>query len=166
MGELEVKLGALLRLERERQNVKLEDLAENLRISESSLECIECGDASALPSEIYFSLFAKSYSEAIGIDYSATVQAIKEDIEEHPQEPNTQQETPKQDAEDTNITEELPPETHSSWLKISKSTTRRLLWIGAALVLIIGGYFVVKQLLKEMKLEIDSSAETNETVDE
>lgn len=80
MGELQTKLGTLLRLERERQRVRLEDLAEKLKIAQASLEAIERGDEAALPSNLYFNLFAKSYAEALGIDYTRTVDAIKEDI--------------------------------------------------------------------------------------
>ena len=82
MSEINKKLGVLLKAERERQNISLEDLAEKLKLSEANLRAIEDGDASALPSELYFSLFSKTYSEAIGIDYSRTIDAIKDDLNE------------------------------------------------------------------------------------
>lgn len=79
MNEIHKKLGNALRLERERQGTKLEDIAERLKISETSLRAIEEGDSSALPSEVYFGLFAKSYAESIGIDYGRTMEAIKDE---------------------------------------------------------------------------------------
>jgi cytoskeletal protein RodZ len=75
------KLGELLKLERERQEIELDKLAEQLKIVTPSLEAIERGDSSSLPSELYFTLFAKSYAQAVGVDYQATVDAIEADIE-------------------------------------------------------------------------------------
>jgi len=80
MGELETKLGDLLKLERERLGKQLDDLSEALRIPEESLRAVEQGDVDSLPSTIYFGLFAKSYAESLGIDYGATVDAIKADL--------------------------------------------------------------------------------------
>ncbi|HOP07397.1 MAG TPA: DUF4115 domain-containing protein [candidate division Zixibacteria bacterium] len=80
MSELHIKLGALLKLERERQDRDLEDVAANLNMAPSTLEAIEAGDPSSSPSELYFELFTKSYAQLLGIDYSATVDAIKEEI--------------------------------------------------------------------------------------
>ncbi len=82
MSEVNKKLGALLKKERERQSIKIEDLAEKLKISLPYLQAIENGTTEGLPSELYFTLFAKSYSEALGIDYSRTVDAIKIDTDD------------------------------------------------------------------------------------
>lgn len=86
MSDLHCKIGKLLKLERERQSLTLEDLCAQLKIPKSNLEHIEAGEVDALPSELYFNLFAKSYAETLGIDYSQTVEVIKEDIGE-PLEP-------------------------------------------------------------------------------
>jgi len=80
MSELHVKIGILLKLERKRQGIALDDLSTKLKISPANLEHIEAGNLDSLPSELYFNLFAKSYAEALGIDYTGTVEAIKEDI--------------------------------------------------------------------------------------
>jgi len=82
MSELQRKFGALLKLERERKNIKLDDFAQQLKISKTNLEYIEQGNSTSLPSELYFNLFAKSYAEALGIDYTRTIEAIKEDLED------------------------------------------------------------------------------------
>jgi transcriptional regulator with XRE-family HTH domain len=80
MSELHVKIGKLLKLERQRQGIALDDLSTELKISVGNLEHVEAGNLDTLPSELYFNLFAKSYAEALGINYAATVEAIKEDI--------------------------------------------------------------------------------------
>ena len=80
MTGLYVKIGKLLQMERTRQDVKLDDLAAELKISLANLEAIENGDSTSLPSALYFKLFAKSYAEALGIDYEATVEAIEQDM--------------------------------------------------------------------------------------
>lgn len=71
-------------MERVRQKIKIEDLATNLKVTESNLQAVEDGDATRLPSELYFKLFAKSYAEELGIDYEATIEAIQQDIDESP----------------------------------------------------------------------------------
>ncbi len=80
MTELSAKIGKLLRLEREKQALSLEDVCERTKIPVENLEQIENGQVDALPSEVYYNLFAKTYAEALGIDFTATVEAIKEDI--------------------------------------------------------------------------------------
>lgn len=82
MSELQIKFGKLLEMERVRRELKLEDLAAQLKISESNLASIEAGETSALPAELYYNLFARSYAELLGIDYFKTVEAIEEDIAE------------------------------------------------------------------------------------
>jgi len=82
MTEIHVKLGKLLQMERERRQLTLADMAQELKITESNLEHIENGNVAGLPGELFFNLFAKSYAEALGIDYTKTVEAIREDIGE------------------------------------------------------------------------------------
>ena len=106
MSELQEKLGKLLQMERQRRDISLEDLAVELKTSETYLGYIEAGDVSSLPSELYFNLFSKSYAEALGIDYVATVEAIRADLgvleEEVPEGPRRKQQpapTPTDDKE-------------------------------------------------------------------
>ena len=96
MKEIRLKLGELLKLERERKQVSLEELSKDLKISEENLESLETGDISGLPSEVYYNLFAKAYSEALGIDYNRTIEAIKEEIGET-LEPLESKKPPKSD---------------------------------------------------------------------
>lgn len=78
------KIGKLLQMERGRQQIELGDLATTLKITEANLQAVEDGDATRLPSELYFKLFAKSYAEELGIDFEATVEAIQLDIDDAP----------------------------------------------------------------------------------
>ena len=82
MSELYKKLGELLSLERNRQNIPLAKVSTELRIPEPTLTAIEAGDPSSLPSEVYFKLFLKSYCEYLGIDFGRTVEAIREELGE------------------------------------------------------------------------------------
>ncbi|MCD6250313.1 MAG: DUF4115 domain-containing protein [candidate division Zixibacteria bacterium] len=82
MSKLHIKFGELLKLERERQGISLADVSNELKISENALMSVEAGDASSLPSELYFKMFTKSYAEHLGIDYARTVEAIREELGE------------------------------------------------------------------------------------
>lgn len=82
MSELQKQLGALLKSERERQEILIGDIAEKLKIAEANLAAIENGDISSLPSEIYFSLFSKTYAEALGIDYATVMDELKGKVAE------------------------------------------------------------------------------------
>src|SRR5512136_392609 len=89
MSESYVKFGALLKLERERRGAKLEVIASDLKIPIETLQYLEAGQQDALPSELYFRLFAKSYAEYLGIDFTKTIEAIREELGEliEPQTP-------------------------------------------------------------------------------
>ena len=88
MGEVQKKLGYALKMERERRGLSLEDLSHQLKISESNLQAIEEGNPSALPGDLYFKMFARSYAEALGIDYERTIEAIKEELGQAPDAAN------------------------------------------------------------------------------
>lgn len=75
---VEQKLGELLKLERERRQLSLADISSNLKIPQENLEGIEGGDISLLPTPVYYTLFARTYCQALGIDYNRTVEAINE----------------------------------------------------------------------------------------
>ena len=80
MNEIDLKLGQLLKLERERRQLALTAVSEELKISEENLVFIETGRRDALPGDLYFNLFAKSYAELLGVDYARTVEAIKDEL--------------------------------------------------------------------------------------
>ncbi|MEW5795379.1 MAG: RodZ domain-containing protein [Candidatus Zixiibacteriota bacterium] len=82
MSETYVKFGTLLRLERERRGIKLEAVSGDLKIPIETLLRVEDGDVDSLPGELYFRLFAKSYAELLGIDFTRTIEAIREELGE------------------------------------------------------------------------------------
>lgn len=154
MGELETKLGELLKLERERQQRRLEDIAEGLRISEDRLKAIERGDLEALPSEVYFGLFAKSYAETLGIDYSATVEAIKEDIAGTPEEPKRPKKgKPGEAPPGGEVSAEGAEEAGEAEAPPKASRLRVALYAAAAVVILVGGYLVIDQLVADMSAD-------------
>jgi len=72
MGIVEQKLGELLKLERERRKISLDDISSDIKIPVENLESIENGDPSLLPTPVYFTLFTRTYCQAMGIDYNRT----------------------------------------------------------------------------------------------
>lgn len=162
MSELHRKLGKLLQLERQRQNIELKDLATELKTTESCLEYIEAGDVASLPSELYFNLFAKSYAEAMGIDYAATIEAISEDIET-PEEPT---ESDRRDAGKATTT---TPTTIGN--KPSERTTRpgsvgqlnKLAYLLGGVVVIFAGFLIINELFLDSAGKTGSEAETVDT---
>ncbi|UCE24878.1 MAG: DUF4115 domain-containing protein [Candidatus Zixiibacteriota bacterium] len=140
MSELYNKFGELLKLERKRKGFKLEELSDQLKISESSLEHIEEGEVGSLPSMIYYNLFAKAYAEALGIDYDRTIEAIKEDIGEAIDEvqPEGQVVSEKKKAE------KKPPRAGETE-KTSENTIsfKKLLYLFGAIVIIFVVFLVI-----------------------
>ena len=82
MNELHARFGELLKLERERRGLALSAVSSELKIPEDTLQKVESGQADALPPGPYMALFSKSYAEFLGIDYSKTIEAIREDLGE------------------------------------------------------------------------------------
>ncbi len=160
MSELEIKIGALLKLERERLQIDLADLSEELRITEANLINIEKGEIDELPSIIYFGLFAKSYAEALKIDYAATVDAIKADIELIDKAPPIKKDV-QQDTTNSDQKTEKKSKKSSSFLK--KPTNRKVFYIVIIAILLVGGYFVISQLIKDMQADTSLSADSNQT---
>jgi transcriptional regulator with XRE-family HTH domain len=145
MGEIHTKLGKLLLIERERQGIDLTDLAEELKISQVNLEAIEQGDVGALPTELYFNLFAKSYAERLGIDYGRTVDAIKQDVGEASETPETspRKSDKKQKAESVKPkTEEDEDEVVAAESRLGK----RLLWGAGVVVVLFLGFLAVSAI--------------------
>ncbi|MFH2049808.1 MAG: RodZ domain-containing protein [bacterium] len=159
MSELENKIGALLKLERERLQIDLTELSEELRITEANLINIEKGEVEKLPSKIYFGLFAKSYAEALKIDYTETVKAIKADIEETeesaPVKKDNQNKTKK-------VNQKAEKKSVDLFSFLKKPTYRKIFYIVAIAILLVGGYFVISQLIKDMQANTSLPAESNQ----
>ncbi len=151
MSESYVKFGALLRTERERRGAKLEVIASDLKIPIETLQYLEAGQQDALPSELYFRLFAKSYSEYLGIDFTKTIEAIREELGEliEPQTPEQAIEAGRKlKAEAAALAE--PVETGPS------SKKGLFIWVSAAavVVLAIAAYFIFSSKKPEPQAEV------------
>ncbi len=135
MESVEKKLGKVLRQERERRQLDMTELSERLKIPLVNLEGIEEGDLSKLPSEVYYNLFARSYSTFLGIDFSMTVDAIKSDVERAEMEEAAQAKKASGAEDDY----EVDPEAE-------KKPLRRMLGIAAILVLLLLAYVAIDML--------------------
>ena len=69
-----------LRQERERQGMSRADLSDRTKISERHLIAIDEGDFSAMPSRTYIIGFVRSYANALGLDSSAMVQRLRDEM--------------------------------------------------------------------------------------
>lgn len=125
MSELHIRLGKALKLERQNKNLQLASLADQLKTSESTLERLEEGDFSSFASPVYFSLYAKSYAESLGVDYVRTLEAIREDLGESI-EPIAMATASKPSS---NV--EIPGDAPAA------NGTRKFLWIGLIAVVVI-----------------------------
>ena len=62
------ELGAMLREERERQGLSIEDVSDRIKITRSCLSAIEDGNESVLPHPVYARGFIKNYAKLLGVD--------------------------------------------------------------------------------------------------
>lgn len=85
MSEM-LELGTLLREERERKGLSLEELSERIKLAPRTLAFIESGTKSELPHAVYVKGFVKSYAMILGLDpeeLGAIVDvAYKDELEE------------------------------------------------------------------------------------
>lgn len=90
MSEM-LELGTLLREERERKGITLEELSERIKLAPRTLAFIESGTKSELPHAVYVKGFVKSYAMVVGLDpeeLGALVDvAYKDELEEEVVEP-------------------------------------------------------------------------------
>ncbi|MFA9394451.1 MAG: RodZ domain-containing protein [Halodesulfovibrio sp.] len=90
MSEM-LELGTLLREEREKKGLSLEELSERIKLAPRTLAFIESGTKSELPHAVYVKGFVKSYAMILGLDpeeLGAIVDvAYKDELEEDMAEP-------------------------------------------------------------------------------
>lgn len=90
MSEM-LELGTLLREERERKGLTIQDLSERIKLAPRTIAFIESGTKSELPHAVYVKGFVKSYAMVVGLDpeeLGAMVDvAYKEELEEEVAEP-------------------------------------------------------------------------------
>lgn len=68
-GEM-LTVGKLLKNERERQELTLEEVSERTKINVKYLKAIEADSKEGFPGELYCELFTKSYAESLGLEYA------------------------------------------------------------------------------------------------
>lgn len=151
MSELHIRLGKALKLERQSKNLQLANLADQLKTSESTLERLEEGDFSSFASPVYFSLYAKSYAESLGVDYIRTVEAIREDLGEAI-EPIA---TATASKPSSNV--EVPGETEAA------KGTRKFLWVGVIAVIVIVLAVVIWMVLDTGSAKVEPAGMTPPT---
>ena len=76
-----------LKTEREKQNVPLEHIAEETRISLRHLQSLEEGRFSDLPGGIYNRAFLKAYCEFVGLEYQDIVKKYETEISPNTEKP-------------------------------------------------------------------------------
>lgn len=83
------ELGSMLRAERERQGLSLEDVSDKIKITRSCLSAIEEGNASSLPHPVYAKGFIKNYAKLLGVnqeEFSRNLAAVYPPEEAAPHE--------------------------------------------------------------------------------
>ena len=79
------ELGAVLRAEREKRGLSIEDAANHLKIGARLLRALEAGDSASLPHLAYTKGFIRSYSAYVGLsaeEISAALAALEAENEE------------------------------------------------------------------------------------
>lgn len=125
------ELGALLRAERERRGLSIEDVSAHLKISVRKLRALEDGDASAMPHPAYVKGFVRSYATYLGMAASEVVEAMQV-VSSHM--PETAEE---------NVRPVRPAPAPSSSGKSGGSAFGRLLLLAVAVAALAGGSYAV-----------------------
>ncbi len=125
------ELGALLRAERERRGLSIEDVSAHLKISVRKLRALEDGDASAMPHPAYVKGFVRSYATYLGMAASEVVEAMQV-VSSHM--PETTEE---------NVRPVRPAPAPSSSGKSGGSAFGRLLLLAVAVAALAGGSYAV-----------------------
>ena len=101
-------------------------MAQDLKIAEGHLLAIEAGDVGGVPSELYFKLFARSYSDALGLDYQKVIELIREEMHE-----------PANGTSDSETDRPASPRPSRSSKAESKQEGRGIFWIIAGVAVLI-----------------------------
>ena len=134
-------IGDMLRSERERQNLTIQDIAKGTSIRALYIEAIENGDYEQLPGTVYAKGFIRNYANFLKIDADAVVHQFME--ENHPEEVAAAEEAKQQlaEAEEANR-EEVKQKlaTGSEYREhVSSSSNRSNNLLIALIVLLVAG---------------------------
>lgn len=124
------ELGALLRAERERRGLNIEDVSAHLKISVRKLRALEDGDTSSMPHPAYVKGFVRSYATYLGMATSEVVEAMQV-VSSHMPETTDDHARPVRRA----------PAASSSGKSSGKGS--RLLLVAAGLAVLAGGSYGV-----------------------
>lgn len=139
MATIEQKLGELLRLERERRKIPIEEISSEIKIPVSNLEGIENGDLSLLPSPVYYNLFARTYSQSLGIDYNRTLDAIKEEV-------SVESKSAEKSKIQLNANEISKPAPKPAQSLNLKTPSRKIIGSAVVIMLVFAGFLAVENL--------------------
>ncbi len=70
------ELGQLLRAEREKRQLSVDDVADGLKISSRVLRALEAGDDTSLPHAVYVRGFISAYGKFLGLDVQELLNAV------------------------------------------------------------------------------------------
>ena len=81
-------IGQALKVEREKSNISLQDIAEQTRLSYANLTALEAGDFESLPGIGYIPGYIRNYCKAVGIDsapHVASFKSLSNDVTKKPE---------------------------------------------------------------------------------
>jgi len=129
-------LGSLLREERERRGLSLEEISDKIKISKSCLAAIEEGDEARLPHPVYAKGFIRNYARLLGIDNEEFLDSLSQIY--------THEEAPLQHV---SLLEEIPEDDAAG--ASGRATTLRIKRVALAValvVLVVAGVWLVHGL--------------------
>ncbi len=126
--------GELLKSERTRKNLTVQDVAFSLKLSSKIITSIEAGDTDELPAKTFIRGFVKSYAQYLKMDADQVMRQFQEEMgsthpHPHPKSPNAN--GPAAEEASRKNSSEIP-----KVLSESKSN-RSFIYIGVAVILVI-----------------------------
>lgn len=88
-------IGQRLRKKRLELSKDLGDIVEEIKIAEEYLKAIEDGDLTALPSDVYYGLFVRSYAKELGFDAEKLLEEFATEEPSEEREPKTEKDKPE-----------------------------------------------------------------------
>ena len=83
-----LSIGQALKVEREKSDISLQDIAEQTRLSYANLTALEAGDFESLPGIGYIPGYIRNYCKAVGIDsapHIASFKSLSDDVTKKPE---------------------------------------------------------------------------------
>jgi transcriptional regulator with XRE-family HTH domain len=125
-----VKIGSVLRAERESRKVTLEDVSKALCLRKSLIGAIEAGNWSLLPHEVYVRSYLKEYAGFLKLPHDIVLQAEIE-VEE---------------TEQTQTEEVMAPKREPVLKKLMFTRIPRAALLYPAIILLVAGFYMVDRI--------------------